>query len=223
MSTISIFIMFIGFVAIGCMLDAALVSRPLFESIYFWIVTFTTVGLGDITHPLNIAVEWAIPLLVYRVFGLAMLAGVIDSLIEYIEMRKQTVKENMSRKSTKRTPSFASDRNSFNKPRRPPPPRPKLHSEDHSTISDIIDSESIFATLPRDHANRKSFHDIKTFDVRVHEPVFGDGEERSYSEGSTGSKNDGDDDYDDYEGDKSRSSRGNYHESDGSKDNRYRR
>ena len=176
MTTISIFILFIGYVAIGCLLGTGLSDLTLFESIYFWIVTFTTVGFGDITTPLDVQVDWAIPLMAYRIFGLAMLAGVIDSLIEYIDTRKEQVRM-MSEKRMASLKHHSSRRgNSGEKDSRPElPDHDRVKPE---TLADIIGDETIFSTLPRDYANRRSFHDIKTFDARVHEPVFGDGEEK---------------------------------------------
>eukprot|EP00111_Clytia_hemisphaerica_P003038 TCONS_00008633-protein len=178
MTTISIFILFIGYVAIGCLLCAGLNNLTLFESIYFWIVTFSTVGFGDITTPLTVQVDWAIPLMAYRIFGLAMLAGVIDSLIEYIDLRKEAVQmlsekrmASLKHHSTRRGNHHPGEKKS----------RPELPDHDRvkpETLSDIIGDETIFSTLPRDYTNRRSFHDIKTFDARVHEPVFGDGEEK---------------------------------------------
>ena len=129
MTTVSILILFVGYVAFGCMFNAALTGRPLFDSIYMWIVTFTTVGFGDVLQPLDVQVDWALPLLVYRIFGLAMLAGVIDSLIEYIDERKIEVKEKkqkLMQRSSLKFSSFKADSTRHMSTRTTPPTRPPL-------------------------------------------------------------------------------------------------
>ena len=50
-------------------------DMPALDIVYYWIVTFTTVGLGDITYPLEKEVEFFVEHVVYRVFGLSLLAG----------------------------------------------------------------------------------------------------------------------------------------------------
>ena len=58
------------------------------DTVYFWIVTFTTVGFGDIHLPLHVEIEHFSELLLFRVFGLSFLAGVIESMQEYVKYRK---------------------------------------------------------------------------------------------------------------------------------------
>lgn len=60
--------------------------------VYFWIVTFTTVGF-DTPLQLQVELQHVYQLLVYRLFGLSFLAGIIDSLKVYVEYRKDLLKE----------------------------------------------------------------------------------------------------------------------------------
>ena len=62
------------------------------DSIYFWFVTFTTVGFGDVIEPLESEVDYVIPLVLYRIFGLTLLAGVIDSMVAWLKVRKKALK-----------------------------------------------------------------------------------------------------------------------------------
>ena len=58
------------------------------DTLYFWLVTFTTVGFGDIHFPLEVEIEHFYELLLYRVFGLSFLAAIIESIDIYIKYRK---------------------------------------------------------------------------------------------------------------------------------------
>lgn len=59
----------------------------LIDSIYFWIVTFTTVGFGDIVISVDDQENFLMAcLVVYRTFGLALLAGLIDSLVAWVNV-----------------------------------------------------------------------------------------------------------------------------------------
>jgi Ion channel. len=172
------------------MLNAALTGRPLFDSIYLWIVTFTTVGFGDVLQPLDVQVDWALPLLVYRIFGLAMLAGVIDSLMDYVDDRKAEVAEKkrlLMQRSSLKFSSFRGDPKRHGSTRSTPPSRPPLPNMRRSeavgeqklplSLADLGD-DGFFTSLQESGGNTdRSFHGVKTFDARVHEPVFGDGDE----------------------------------------------
>ena len=70
----------------------------LIDSIYFWIVTFTTVGFGDIVISVDDQENFLMAcLVVYRTFGLALLAGLIDSLVAWVNVRKEELKKRASR------------------------------------------------------------------------------------------------------------------------------
>ena len=60
----------------------------LVDTCYFWLVTFTTVGFGDVHFPLEVEVQHFYELVVYRVFGLSFLAGIIESVFQYLNFRK---------------------------------------------------------------------------------------------------------------------------------------
>ena len=76
------------------------------DSVYFWIVTFTTVGFGDIVQDSKIQMDEYMPvLLIYRTFGLALLAGVIDSLVAYAMIKKAEVEEARGQVKALKSPS----------------------------------------------------------------------------------------------------------------------
>ena len=68
------------------------------DCFYFWIVTFTTVGFGDVILPLHVEMDHVYEMLFYRLFGLSFLAGIIESIQSYIKYRNKVI----ARKSTKR-------------------------------------------------------------------------------------------------------------------------
>ena len=58
------------------------------DTFYFWLVTFTTVGFGDIHFPLQVEIDHFYELVIYRIFGLSFLAGIIESIYNYINYQK---------------------------------------------------------------------------------------------------------------------------------------
>ena len=94
MSVISIIFIFFCFMLLVVWHDTSIreVKWSLTDTVYFWIVTFTTVGFGDVAYPLNVEVEHVYELLVYRVFGLSFLAGIIDSIQMYLKYRNVLLK-----------------------------------------------------------------------------------------------------------------------------------
>ena len=79
--------MVVGYIAAGCIFTVYFEKWTLLDSIYFWVVTFTTVGLGDILQDEKFQLhEYLAPTVVYRTFGLALLAGFIESLYAYIQV-----------------------------------------------------------------------------------------------------------------------------------------
>ena len=68
-------------------------NHSIVDNVYFWIVSFTTVGFGDVGHSLQFEVEHVYELTMYRVFGLSLLAAVIKSLQSYIVVRKRTLQD----------------------------------------------------------------------------------------------------------------------------------
>ena len=92
MSAISIIFIFLCYLFTGIWYGknmAKTIDWSLIDVVYFWIVTFSTVGFGDITHPLEKEVEHVYVYLVYRVFGLAFLAAIIDAIQQYVHVRKK--------------------------------------------------------------------------------------------------------------------------------------
>ena len=69
------------------------------DTFYFWLVAFTTVGFGDVHFPLEVEIDHFYELVLYRVFGLSFLAGIMESIHEYIKYRKSLllVKHNKKR------------------------------------------------------------------------------------------------------------------------------
>ena len=61
------------------------------DTFYFWLVTFTTVGFGDIHFPLEVEIDHFYELVLFRVFGLSFLAGIIESIHVYIKYRKSVI------------------------------------------------------------------------------------------------------------------------------------
>ena len=61
------------------------------DTFYFWLVTFTTVGFGDVHFPLNVEIKHIWELSVYRVFGLCFLSGIMESIYEYLKFRKTMI------------------------------------------------------------------------------------------------------------------------------------
>ena len=81
-----------GYIAAGCMFTFYFENWGILDSIYFWVVTFTTVGLGDVLMSEKYQLhEYMAPLVVYRTFGLALLAGFIDSLAAWVHVWKSTI------------------------------------------------------------------------------------------------------------------------------------
>ena len=94
LSAISVIFIFLCYLFTGIWYGkemAKTIDWSLIDLIYFWIVTFSTVGFGDITHPLEKEIEHCYVYVVYRVFGLAFLAAIIDSIYEYLKLRKEFI------------------------------------------------------------------------------------------------------------------------------------
>ena len=58
------------------------------DTFYFWLVTFTTVGFGDVHFPLEVEIDHFYELLLYRVCGLSFLAAIIESIDAYLRYRR---------------------------------------------------------------------------------------------------------------------------------------
>ena len=94
-------LLFIGFLACGILHDSMTKreKHSLVDITYFWIVSLTTVGFGDISHSLEFEIEHAYELTIYRVFGLSLVAGIIESIQAYIALRNETLRrENFEKK-----------------------------------------------------------------------------------------------------------------------------
>ena len=72
------------------------------DTFYFWLVTFTTVGFGDLHFPLEVEISHFHELVLYRVFGLSFLAGIIESIHEYIKYRKSMLLMKHNKKRLRR-------------------------------------------------------------------------------------------------------------------------
>ena len=93
LSFVSMNVLFVFYLSLGIWHDTLNKneSHSLVDIVYFWIVSLTTVGFGDIGHSLEFEIEHAYELTVYRVFGLSLVAAVIESLQSYIALRKETL------------------------------------------------------------------------------------------------------------------------------------
>ena len=94
LSVISMTFLFVCYLSLGIWHDTLDSSddHSIVDIIYFWIVSFTTVGFGDIGHPLEFEIEHAYELTVYRVFGQSLVAAIIDSIQAYIALREETLR-----------------------------------------------------------------------------------------------------------------------------------
>ena len=98
MSVVSLCFIFLGFMLLVVWHDKNIGEVDHWhwiDTFYFWLVTFTTVGFGDVHFPLKVEVQHFWELVVYRVFGLSFLAGIIESIHEYIKFRQiMLIKQN---------------------------------------------------------------------------------------------------------------------------------
>ena len=83
LSLITIFIIFGLHMMVGFLYG----EKELFDTkwsvvnqFYYWIVTFTTVGFGDMSIPIEIEVDHMKFTLIYRLFGLAIIAAIIGDI-----------------------------------------------------------------------------------------------------------------------------------------------
>ena len=83
-----IFLVFMVLVVVHDKHIGAVENWSWINTFYFWLVTFTTVGFGDVHFPLEVEIDHFYELVLYRVFGLSFLAGIIESIHEYIKYRK---------------------------------------------------------------------------------------------------------------------------------------
>ena len=88
---------FVAFLSIGIWHNTMDESdhHTIVDIIYFWVVSFTTVGFGDIGHSIEFEIRHAYELTAYRVFGLSLVAAIIDSVIECIESRQKSIAREM--------------------------------------------------------------------------------------------------------------------------------
>lgn len=87
LSTVTIVFFFIGYLHIGVFTSLIpILDWTYIDSLYFWFVTFTTVGFGDMSYPINNS-QYLV--MIYRMFGLALLAGLIDSAILWANNRRK--------------------------------------------------------------------------------------------------------------------------------------
>ena len=87
-------VVLIAYLALGICHDKMSESddHSLADIVYFWMVSFTTVGFGDIGHSLDYEIKHAYELTVYRVFGLSLVAAIIDTILSYCNLQKEILK-----------------------------------------------------------------------------------------------------------------------------------
>ena len=91
MSVVTISVMFLVFMVSVVLHDKSInevKDWSMVDTFYFWLVTFTTVGFGDMHFPLKVEVEHFTELLLYRLSGLSFLAAIIESIQAYIKYRR---------------------------------------------------------------------------------------------------------------------------------------
>ena len=95
-STISITLVLCCYIQIGPILTVmiSMENWTYIDSVYYWFVTFSTIGFGDIQYTID---DHEYVILIYRLFGLALLAGVINSLIVWLKERKEYL-ENLDKR-----------------------------------------------------------------------------------------------------------------------------
>ena len=82
-SLLSLFLIFCGYLVLGIwysMLVDEMKNWSLLDTIYYWIITFTTVGFGDMTYSLQLEMDHMPFFILYRVFGLSLIAAIIDAI-----------------------------------------------------------------------------------------------------------------------------------------------
>ena len=96
LSALSLFVLFTCYLHVSFFLDKqADFDLNYVDNIYFWFVTFSTIGFGDITYELS---DWEYLLMVYRLFGLTLLAGIIDSIVVWLKERRKKLKRKIMSK-----------------------------------------------------------------------------------------------------------------------------
>lgn len=79
---------------------ASVKTESRIECFYFWLVTFTTVGFGDVILPLHVEMDHVYEMLFYRLFGLSFLAGIIESIQAYVKFRNKVIAKNSTKRFT---------------------------------------------------------------------------------------------------------------------------
>lgn len=95
LSLLSILTIFIGFL-FGSIWYGILMKTndwSLIDVIYYWFVTFTTVGYGDLLYPIEMEVKYIFEHTMIRLFGLAFLAAIIDAISAYVNYRTELSKK----------------------------------------------------------------------------------------------------------------------------------
>ena len=91
LSALSLFALFICYLHVSIFFDKqADLDLNYVDNLYFWFVTFTTIGFGDITYDIS---DREFSFMVYRLFGLALLAGIIDSIVGWLKERRKKLKK----------------------------------------------------------------------------------------------------------------------------------
>ena len=65
----------------------------LLDAVYYWIITFTTIGYGDLTYSVEVEILYFFQHVIFRILGLGFLAAIIDSISVYGEYRKELLLE----------------------------------------------------------------------------------------------------------------------------------
>ena len=84
LSTLTMVFLVIGYLHIAIASTMRTHDWEYMDALYFWMVTLTTVGFGDMNIPIREHGGW----FPYRLGGLALIAGLIDSLSSWMKSRK---------------------------------------------------------------------------------------------------------------------------------------
>lgn len=95
LSVISIHLIFLGFLWGGIWYGIWKGTNDwsYIDVIYFWFVTFTTCGYGDMTYSIQVEVDNIFEHTIYRLFGLALLSAIINAIASYINYRTEIKKK----------------------------------------------------------------------------------------------------------------------------------
>ena len=83
-------------------------DRPIIHVVYYWMYTLTTVGF-ETPIDLKSELKHVYQLVLLRIFGLAFLAGVVDSVAVYVDYRREQYVKNRTKTEAFNFPEDCND------------------------------------------------------------------------------------------------------------------